>query len=94
MQKNTGQTNGPSGLDLNVEPVWQEGITGQGVVVGVVDDGKAACMASTAITVCIIIGLQWDHPDIYENFVSLNCNTLHWRPCIHVYMYHTLYYDE
>ena len=42
IQKNTGQTYGPSGLDLNVEPVWQDGITGQGVVVGVVDDGMAA----------------------------------------------------
>ena len=39
-QKNTGQTNGPSGLDLNVEKAWIQGITGDGVVVGVVDDGE------------------------------------------------------
>lgn len=36
-----GQTEGLSGLDLNVEPVWMQGITGSGVVVGVVDDGKS-----------------------------------------------------
>lgn len=39
MQKNTGQTRGPSGLDLNVEPAWMQGITGEGVIVGIVDDG-------------------------------------------------------
>ena len=39
IQENTGQTFGPSGLDLNVEPVWMQGITGDGVVVGIVDDG-------------------------------------------------------
>ena len=27
-------------LDLNVEPVWMQGITGDGVVVGIVDDGQ------------------------------------------------------
>ena len=35
-----GQTSGRPGLDLNVEPVWMQGITGRGVVVTVVDDGK------------------------------------------------------
>ena len=40
-QENTGQTGGQSGLDLNVEPAWMQGITGQGVVVGLVDDGKS-----------------------------------------------------
>ena len=35
-----GQTSGPEGLDLNVEPAWIQGITGGGVVVTVVDDGK------------------------------------------------------
>ena len=40
MQKNEGQTSGAAGLDLNVESVWMQGITGRGVVVAVVDDGK------------------------------------------------------
>ena len=30
----------PRQLDLNVEPVWVQGINGSGVVVGVVDDGE------------------------------------------------------
>ena len=40
LQRNIGQTGGPTGLDLNVEPVWIQGIAGKGIVVGVVDDGK------------------------------------------------------
>ena len=39
-QLNTGQTNGPAGLDLNVEPAWMQGITGSGVVVSFMDDGQ------------------------------------------------------
>ena len=42
-QENTGQTRGPSGLDLNVEPAWMQGITGEGVIVGIVDDGQLDC---------------------------------------------------
>ena len=44
MQQNTGQTSGPAGRDLNVVPVWMQGITGKGVVVSVVDDGKLFIM--------------------------------------------------
>lgn len=36
--KNTGQ-HGISGEDINVEPVWEKGIAGQGIVIGIVDDG-------------------------------------------------------
>ena len=39
LQRNTGQ-NGPPGLDLNVEPAWMQGVTGDGVTVGLVDDGQ------------------------------------------------------
>ena len=35
---NTGQTGGVAGIDLNVVDVWDD-YTGQGVVVGIVDDG-------------------------------------------------------
>ena len=41
-QLNTGQTSGPAHLDINVEPVWMQGYTGSGVVVGFVDDGTYA----------------------------------------------------
>ena len=40
MQLNTGQTRGPSGLDLNVEPAWMQGKNGNGVIVALVDDGE------------------------------------------------------
>jgi subtilisin family serine protease/subtilisin-like proprotein convertase family protein len=36
---NTGQVGGTPGADINVLPAWQEGYTGQGVIVGVVDSG-------------------------------------------------------
>ena len=39
-QLNTGQTGGPAGRDLNVVPAWMQGVTGKGVVVAVIDDGK------------------------------------------------------
>ena len=41
MQLNRGQLGLESiGRDLNVEPVWMQGITGLNVTVAVVDDGK------------------------------------------------------
>ncbi len=39
MQVNRGQTDGRKGLDINVEPVWLQGITGSGVVVSIMDNG-------------------------------------------------------
>ena len=39
-QLNTGQLGNFPGRDLNVEPVWIQGITGDGVTVGIVDDGE------------------------------------------------------
>ncbi|WP_162657296.1 S8 family serine peptidase [Tuwongella immobilis] len=37
--QNKGQTGGKAGIDLNLAPVWQQGLTGNGVIVGVIDDG-------------------------------------------------------
>jgi len=37
--RNTGQSTGPAGVDLNVLPAWQQGFNGKGVVVSVLDDG-------------------------------------------------------
>ena len=39
-QLNRGQVGGTR--DMNVEPAWIQGITGRGVTVAVVDDGKNA----------------------------------------------------
>eukprot|EP01137_Pigoraptor_chileana_P004758 Opistho-2@46829 len=36
---NVGQASGPKGADLNVYPAWNQGFTGKGVVVSVLDDG-------------------------------------------------------
>ena len=39
-QKNTGQTKGKRGYDINVQEAWKH-YTGRGVVVTVLDDGLA-----------------------------------------------------
>ena len=36
---NTGQAGGKPGLDLNVVEAWQQGYTGKGVTVAIMDDG-------------------------------------------------------
>lgn len=76
---NTGQTGviqqfGEDRRDLNVEPVWIQGVTGCNVIVGVVDDGKygtvspiahksnldSAYMAGECTTCsCIVAQRQW-----------------------------------
>lgn len=38
-QNNQGQAGGPRGLDINVVPAWQQGFSGRGVSVCVLDDG-------------------------------------------------------
>ena len=40
LQLNEGQTGGPVGVDINVLPVWRKGISGKGVVVSILDDGR------------------------------------------------------
>lgn len=60
-QLNIGQTAGPSGLDLNVEPVWIQNITGSGVVVSVVDDGKiskANAQWSNPLLIIFVLHMQ------------------------------------
>lgn len=43
-QLNTGQLGLPGvGHDLNVEPVWIQGVTGCNSIVAIVDDGEAQC---------------------------------------------------
>lgn len=42
MQSNEGQLGKAyQGRDLNVEPAWLQGLTGEGVVVAIVDDGQS-----------------------------------------------------
>ncbi|XP_012557310.1 uncharacterized protein LOC100202203 isoform X1 [Hydra vulgaris] len=36
---NVGQSSGPSGMDINIIPVWSRGISGKNIVVAVLDDG-------------------------------------------------------
>lgn len=51
MQLNTGEVAGSAGNDLNVEPVWMQGITGKGVVVSVFDNGMS-CTCTVFVNDC------------------------------------------
>jgi len=42
------------GMDVNVTGVWQQNITGRGVTVAVIDDGKL-CLPAFTIFVHIIV---------------------------------------
>lgn len=57
--ENTGQGNGLAGADINVVPVWQQGITGNGVVTAVVDDGLE--IRHEDLVDNIAQGLSWDY---------------------------------
>ena len=51
---NKQQSGGKNGEDINVCSVWDDGFMGDGVIVGVVDDGSA----------------RFVHPDLFANFRS------------------------
>lgn len=58
MQLNRGQLGLEYiGRDLNIEPVWMQGITGLNVTVAVVDDGKqyTSYLNSLVILECLAI---------------------------------------
>ncbi len=53
-QRNNGQSTGPAGVDLNVEPAWAQGYNGKGVVVSVLDDGEWTCF----VVVVVVVGVS------------------------------------
>lgn len=58
---NTGQSGGTFGEDVRVKPVWNAGITGQGVDIAIVDDGLEVAHEDLAANV--ISGLSFDYVD-------------------------------
>ena len=54
IQFNQGQSSGPAGVDVNVMPVWRSGITGRGVVVSILDDGKFTFSEESVISSLLI----------------------------------------
>lgn len=64
VQLNTGQTSSSAGRDLNVEPVWRRGFTGDGVVIAVVDQGTLAIPIRLTPT-------RYDHNNIIGNSYHL-----------------------
>ncbi len=56
--RNTGQTGGTAGVDLNATNAWDTA-TGAGVVIGIVDDGLATLHADLAPNVNAALGHDW-----------------------------------
>lgn len=56
--------------------VWSNNVTGDGVVVAVVDDGKQTLsqfvLSSGGVLTVKFVGLDWRHPDLKDNYVSEN----------------------
>lgn len=70
---NTGQFGGTPGEDIRVEPVWNAGIKGEGVLVAVVDDGLQIThpdllenVSGGSINFINQSGLEKNNPDIYS----------------------------
>ena len=77
-QLNTGQTlSSERGRDINVEPVWLQGITGCNSSVAIVDDGLCVC-ACVCVCACtdyictsfLLPGVDYNHGDLQEQYVS------------------------
>lgn len=58
---NTGQNNGLVGADVNILPVWEQGISGNGVLAAIVDDGLE--IDHEDLRDNIANGLSWDFVD-------------------------------
>ena len=56
-------------------PVWKQGVSGKSVVVSILDDGLRFIYVSDFIIVVILdsllVGIEHDHPDLKDNYVSL-----------------------
>ena len=64
------------GHDLRVEQAWLQGITGCNITVAVVDNGINIVPATTLLLVTLTVppGVDYQHPDLWENFVSFSNN--------------------
>lgn len=58
---NTGQNNGLAGADVNILPVWEQGINGNGILAAIVDDGLE--LEHEDLIDNIAAGLSWDYVD-------------------------------
>lgn len=59
--KNTGQSNGTAGEDVNVEPAWDSGFKGEGIRIAIVDDGLE--IGHEDLSANIAAGKSYDYVD-------------------------------
>ncbi|KAK7504917.1 hypothetical protein BaRGS_00003945, partial [Batillaria attramentaria] len=60
--RNTGQSKGVPGLDLNVVEAWSRGYTGKGVTTAIMDDGTYSAYPATNISLFIVQSLPGNTP--------------------------------
>ncbi|MCP4172988.1 MAG: S8 family serine peptidase [Fuerstiella sp.] len=70
---NTGQNNGTAGVDANIETAWDT-VTGQGVTIGIIDDGLEVDHEDLAANVNTAIDFDWNGGD---NDPSPGANDFH-----------------
>lgn len=63
--RNVGQQ-GVAGLDLNVFPVWNAGVSGEGVVVAVLDDGLDIAHPDLAPRMWAGLSRNWNGGNVYD----------------------------
>lgn len=71
------------GLDMNVQGAWAEGITGNGVVVTILDDGLEKDhpdlyknYVSTSVSIAFLISLKARHSDFHEKKKNVFSNVI------------------
>lgn len=70
VQVNSRSSNDDGVNDINVEPVWMQGINGSSIVVAIVDNGRTiAIFATHALINTSKIGVEIYHDDLAQNFV-------------------------
>ena len=75
IQLNTGQLNSTDvGRDIEVEGAWLQGVTGCGITVAIVDDGKAGKDSGGVkliIFFFVLAGVEYTHFDLQTNYVNM-----------------------
>jgi len=56
---------------MNAQWAWEQGITGKGVVVTILDDGTLVVEFFIIYWYLFFIGLERNNPDLKNNYVSI-----------------------
>jgi len=58
---------------MNAERVWEQGVTGKGVVVSILDDGNYNLDLISVFNLLFFVGIERNNPDLKGNYVGFFC---------------------